>query len=218
MSILPRVDRGERITNKVYDSLRQAIQSGALPAGSQVTISGLADDLGVSVTPVREALMILREAGLVTDDGAAIVIVKPSPEALEDALILREALEGMSARMAAMHRTASDLEGMSRSAQETVAGAEAGDPRRFRDADREFHQLIAAATGNDILRRYISNACDLAGALRDVYWVDKAYPMTSATDHIAIAEAIEAQDGDLAEQLMRKHIRSVLAMAQTFTR
>ena len=203
----------ERVSEKVHSALRHAIQDGTLRAGSNVTIKGLAAELGVSVTPVREALLPLREAGLVSMDGTRIIIANPSREALRDALNLREALEGMAARLAAASPSSLEMDKMVSEARGTVRAASRGDSEAFRLHDRQFHEAVRDAAHNEILQRYVANACDLAGALRDLYWEGRAYPMSAAEDHIAIANAVDERDGDEAEARMRRHIRAVQRMS-----
>jgi GntR family transcriptional regulator, rspAB operon transcriptional repressor len=194
----------------VYNTIRQSIIDGTLPAASKVTEASLARELGVSKTPVREALLRLKEVGLVEADGPlAGRIVSPSLEQIRDAYEVREALESKSARLAAERGDKATLLAAEREAERTVVAADRRDNAAYRAADEAFHATIAEAGGNRRLARLIDDTNALVTALRqrDLPGVD-ASPLC-ASQHMQIAAALLARDADGAVRLMSEHVRHV---------
>jgi DNA-binding GntR family transcriptional regulator len=207
VSELPSVDRSS-LADRVTELIRQSIVSGALPPGEPVSLREIAARLGVSATPVREALFQLRAIGLVEFLPGRVRIVTPNQAALREAFELREALEGMAARLAAQRRSDSEANRIRRLARTSREAAERGDVKAFRAADREFHECVARAARSEQLRRYLKNALDLALTLRNLRAHQRAHA-PFAYMHQQIADAIDRGDGDAAERLSREHVRSV---------
>lgn len=207
LGLAPRPDS---LAMSVYNTIRQAIVDGKLAAASRVTEAGLAKELGVSKTPVREALLRLKEVGLVESDGPrADRIVTPSADRLRDAYEVREALEMKSARLAAERGDREVLLAARHEAERTVVAADQNDFSAYRAADEAFHTTIARATGNTRLARLIDDANAMIVALRqrDVPGID-ASPLC-ASQHMAISKALLDGDAALASRLMEEHVRSV---------
>jgi len=210
LASMPVTQRPESLALSVYNTIRQAIIDGLLPAGMRVTEAGLAKQLGVSKTPVREALLRLKEIGLIEGDGAmAGRIVAPSFEQTRDAYEVREALETKSARLAAERADKASLLAARRAAERTVVAADQRDDVAYRAADEAFHATIAAASGNRRLARLIDDTNALITTLRqrDLPGVD-ASPLC-ASQHMQISEALLARNADEAVRLMREHVRHV---------
>ncbi|WP_219465183.1 GntR family transcriptional regulator [Nonomuraea rhizosphaerae] len=209
-SLKPLTQRPDNLTTMVYDSIRRAIITRALPPGSRVSEARLAESLQVSKTPVREALLRLMHAGLIVSDGRrGGLIAKPSAAALQAAYELREALEGQTARLAARNAADDDLATIGRAAEQCLAGALAGDLETFRAQDKEFHLAVAAAAHSPYLRDAMADAYDLVWTLRlrDSPTADTA--TSCAHDHTAILAAITASDDTRAGELMSAHVRKV---------
>ncbi|MEV6904586.1 GntR family transcriptional regulator [Amycolatopsis sp. NPDC051372] len=207
LGLAPRPDS---LAMSVYNTIRQAIVDGKLPATSRVTEAGLAKQLGVSKTPVREALLRLKEVGLVESDGPrADRIVTPSAVRLRDAYEVREALEMKSARLAAERGHRDVLLAARHEAERTVVAADQRDFAAYRAADEAFHTTIARATGNARLARLIddANAMIIALRQRDLPGID-ASPVC-ASQHMAISKALLDGDVELSSKLMEEHVRSV---------
>jgi len=207
---LPTVDRSS-LADRVTGLIRQAIVSGVLQAGEPIGVREVARRLGVSPTPVREALFQLRGIGLVEFLPGRVRIVAPTPKALQAAFELREALEGMAACLAAQRRTEADIERIERSAKASREAAERGDATRFRAADVDFHEAIAAAAHSEQVQRYLKNALDLALTLRNLRNQRTNHSLNPpfAYMHQLIAEAIRRGDSLEAERLSREHVRKV---------
>ncbi|MGH9323118.1 MAG: GntR family transcriptional regulator [Vicinamibacteria bacterium] len=203
--------RRETLADRVYAATRTAIVERALPAGSPISEPGLARQLRVSRTPVREALRKLHEVGLVSvEPNGRVLVVSPSEQALREAYELREALEGMAAWLAAARSTPEEAAEVRRHAEASLEAASAGDETGFGEGDSHFHQQISEVARNESLARCLANARDLASVLRQIDSPAPGFSIECGRAHVAIAEAIEAGDVTKAESTMRSHIRSVL--------
>lgn len=207
---LQLAQRPASLTLSVYHAIRQAIIDGRIPAATRVTEAALARQLNVSKTPVREALLRLKEVGLIEADGSrAGRILTPSFEHTRDAYELRESLEVVSARLAAQRGEGSALLLARREANATVVAAGNCDIAGYREADQAFHAAVAAAGGNRMLARAIDDINALISALRQraIPGVDAS--VVCASQHVGIVEAILAADVSGAERLMSEHVRHV---------
>lgn len=209
-SLAPLNSKPESLTELVLDRLQEAIVSKQLAPGTRVSEATLAELLGVSKTPVREALLRLRHVGLVTIAGGGLRVVEPSIEIIRNAYELRAGLERSAASHAATRRSDEDSKKLMQLARSSVTSAEKGTPEDFREADARFHQLVARCSGNPSLESAIDDVRLLTSAvrLRDA-------PATGdsggcATEHVFVAQAIDAGDDATAGQAMEAHVRHVM--------
>ncbi len=193
------------VQRTAYQTIRQMIVSGELKPGQPVVERDLAGQMSISRAPVREALLELEKEGLIRNVGSRIRIV---PEiTIRDAVELyelREALEGMAARLLAESVTDEAVARLREMMESMGEGAVADEDEEIR-----FHEYIVRECGN-------ARLAQLADPIR-VQWVklrfhdflkrQEVYPAKACTSHAAIVEAIERGDGDLAESLSRRHIR-----------
>jgi DNA-binding FadR family transcriptional regulator len=124
---------------------------------------------------------------------------------------LREALEGMAARLAAMRRTDEEAEKIAYYAAQGGNAAVDGDRDEFRRYDFLFHRTIAKAARSGQVERYLSNALDLAFTLRNVRDSGGSFVAASSPMHQTIADAIRRKAPDEAEAASREHVRLVCA-------
>lgn len=204
------LDRGAKLGDRAAELIRTAIVEGRLPTGSRVTIAGVARLLGVSNTPVREALIRLAEAGLVRIEGSSVRITEASTEALQQAFELREQMEALTARLAAQRRTDDEAAELVRIAGLSKDAADRGDQPDFRVHDANFHLMIASIARNEYLERYARNAYDLASTLRNVRKLTQQFQARAAHMHVEIAQAIQERDPERAESISRRHVAAVL--------
>lgn len=197
------------LARRVTDMIRNAIVSGVLKPGEFISPQEIGDRLGVSRTPVREALIHLNGVGLVEFLPNRVRIASPTPAAIADAFELREALEGMAARLAAMRRTDKEAREIVKLAEKTQQTYK--DRKSFHEDDRNFHLAIGESSGSVSVSRYLSFALDLAFTLRNLRVAERPLRLSSASQHMMIADAILKKDADLAERLGREHVRSVCA-------
>jgi DNA-binding GntR family transcriptional regulator len=212
LSAAQLAQRPDSLALWVYNTIRQTIIDGQLPAGAKVTEARLAKELGVSKTPVREALLRLKEIGLIEAHGPmAGRVVSPSLEVTRNAYELRESLESTSARLAAERGERGVLLTVQREAERTVVAADRRDNAAYREADEAFHRTIAIASGNMRLASLLDDTNALVTALRqrDIPGMD-ASPLC-AEQHMQISAALLARNAAEAHRLMSEHVRHVAA-------
>jgi DNA-binding GntR family transcriptional regulator len=193
---------------RVHEHLREEIVSGRLAPGSELQEVALAESLGVSRAPIREALGRLAAEGLVTIRPRRGAVVRAlSAEEFLEAYQVREALEVMAVRLAVPRLTREDLATMQRLIDEMAALAEANDVHGFFDANAAFHQLFFDVAGNRMLAdmyrqlraqidRHRLRSVELRGDIR-----------RSVAEHKAIQRALREGDVERAARLVSEHIR-----------
>ncbi len=198
------------LTDKVYAALRDAISHMDIYRGDEppkLDERYLAESLGVSRTPVREALSRLEQEGLVRSipRRGAFVVRKTKQEILE-VIQVWAALESMAARLAT--RVASDEEiGELRKLFVTFQNPDEPQARidEYSETNIRFHQAIIALSGNELLQRLADVPFLHMRGIRAKTISENDRASRSIVDHMHIIEALEARDAPLAEQLVRDH-------------
>jgi len=212
------IPRSLKLSDTAAEMIRAEIVGGRLLPGSRVTISAIAKILGISNTPVREALIRLAEVGLAEFDESSIRIIGETDETLHEAFELRAQLEAMTARLAAIKRSPAEAKALLELASASRKAAQDGDQTTFRKLDMKFHGSVAALAGNSFLEKYACNAYDLATTLRNVRKLSQQFQADAAYMHVQLAEAILAQNGELAETIGRKHVETVFEQMTKFAK
>lgn len=207
-------------SSQAYSLLRERIMSGALAPGQVVSEAALAREMGVSRTPVGEALRRLSHEGLVDQIPRYGTVVREfTAEDLHELFEVREALEAMAVSRAALRISAEVIEELTalcdaidaEVASATAAGVDAieGEAlRRFLAADMAFHLLIIAAANNRRLSQIMEQTHTLSSmfhARRGVHSVARIKGANQA--HREIVAALADRDAELATDLLAKHIR-----------
>jgi len=202
--------RPESLADMVYDAIRRLVMDKTLPPGSRVSENALAERLGVSKTPVREAMLRLRQIGVIQSDGVrGGRVARPSRTAIRQAYEIREALEVHAVRSATARRCAADLERIRDAAESSLECARAGDQEGFREHDFAFHRSIAAAAGNPRLTQLIEDVLTLIVTLRQRDFPGLQASVECGHAHVRIADAMARDDLEGAEASAREHIRQV---------
>jgi DNA-binding GntR family transcriptional regulator len=200
------LEAGERVGERVYRTLRHRILTGALQSGSRLSVPAIARELGVSRSPVRDAVLRLGREGLAQETynrGAAVTQL--SRDQLVSLYEAREALEGMAARLATpnfTHDVRRRMLAILAEHDEVVAGH---DFARHIDVDAAFHREVRAAAASPVISRMLD---EIQGQ------VMLAMRSTSVTggmaqavhDHRRIFEALASGDPDASEAAARRHI------------
>lgn len=208
--LAPIGDKPDSLTDIVFQAIREAIVTKAIPPGGAVSEAKLAAQLNVSKTPVREALLRLRHVGLVERDGRGLRVARLSPDAIRNAYELRSSLEQASARFATLRATKAQRSTILELAQASLSAADQGDGHGFRTRDDEFHRAVAMACGNALLRESVEDALMLTAALRARDVPPSGDSIECAWEHVRIAEALRDGDAALAGQGMGEHVEHVL--------
>jgi DNA-binding GntR family transcriptional regulator len=197
----------QSVVDHVYTARRERILSGDLPRGTKLRQASLAEELGVSRTPLREALRRLSTEGLVDfspNRGATVTELDFGD--MRHAWSARVALEPGAARLAAERRDPEAIAAM-RSAVERQRVAVADGSESFA-ANRSFHLALAAASGNPHLTRFAEMLWvpRIGMPIYQAQAVDPHGASGWADEHEQIVEAIDAGDADAAERLTRDHV------------
>ena len=206
-----RPDR-RKITDWVSDELRQAIVELRLRPGEPLREAALAEQLGVSKTPLREAFARLEQEGLVeTTSFKGAVVTGYSERDLTEIYELRALLEGAAARAASEHALPVTIQALRDVVERSRALRDTGDLVRLAELHEEFDAIIYAEVRNERIGALIDN---LRAHLTRIGKLTEDIPgrvEASVDEHAAIVDAIVTRDPDEAERLMRVHIGSVLA-------
>lgn len=195
------------ITDRVRDSLREAIIDGRLAPGSLHSVQSLASSFGVSRTPVREALIDLEGRGMVEfERNRGVRILQTSIHDLEEILSLRILLEVPAAYRAAAQATEATASELSDELLAMRRAARDRDERTMMVHDRRFHAIINEASGNSRLAAYVDSLRDLI-LTRGVSTVGRSRDLPAIVrEHEAIILAIEANDPEAAAAAMKEHL------------
>ena len=198
------------IVDQVYESLRERIVRGELPSDGRLRQEALAADLGVSRTPLREALRRLASEGLIElEPNRGARVITPTNADLLAAYEARLVLEPAAASLAAQRADPAAIEAM-RSA--IASHRRARSPGALFEANRAFHLALVATTGNEHLERFAELLwATRIGAL--IYARQDETPeqvRRDADEHEQIADAIAARDATAAEAITRSHIAGAL--------
>lgn len=217
--VLARFTSEATTAHAVCAALRHCIVEGSIRPGERLLSDDLAGRLGVSRTPVREALRRLEAEGYVSAaSGKGLVVTEYSERDLEEVFFIRELLEGAAARLAAENASLADLRGMAELVEDMEIASERGDVGVFRTLTGEFHGLVYTAGRNDRLaamlrdiqnnvRRFSSSTLFTPGRMKD-----------ALAEHRALLAAFESRDGDRAEELARAYRRKNLAARRQMIR
>jgi DNA-binding GntR family transcriptional regulator len=190
---------------RVARVLRDQIVVGERAPGSRLVERDLADELGVSRVPVREALRLLVAEGLVTPRPRTWAVVRTfTDDDVDDLLDVRAALEGLAARRAAEHRDPARLQALDDALAAEDDAADRGDAAAARRAAADFHEALLAAAGNTVLDEMTavtaSRARWLLGQHEDLAQM--------AGEHRLLLDAIRAGDVEGAARTVAAHLRT----------
>ncbi len=191
----------------VFQTLRQAILRGEIQPGERLMEIHLAQKLGVSRTPVREAIRMLELEGLVmTIPRRGAVVAEITVSDLEDVLEVRLALEELAVQIVCKKLTQEQLDEMKALAagfRRTLDGDDVGECAQ---ADMAFHEAIYNATGNKRLVQILNNLREQMYRYRMEYLKDKSSHRILVEEHAEILQALEARDEQRALEATRQHI------------
>ena len=194
------------LRDHVHDLLRAAIVGGRLKAGEKLNERRLALELGISTTPLKEALRALEVEGLVRSEARKGIYVTFSATQAEEMMLARAALESMIARQAAKRVTPPDVAVMRGFLKEMRAALAAVDVERLITLNEDFHDAIHQTSGCPYLRRLQGGQRMYDHAARLSILSDEPERVRSVEEHEAIADAIAQNLPDEAERLMRDHV------------
>lgn len=206
-SIAPLADRTS-LREQVAHALRAAVVAGELAPGEVYSAPGLAARFGVSVTPVREALLDLAKEGMVTavrNKGYRVTSLDEST--LDDIHHVRELLEVPAVASLAGRVTTADLRPLRATAQEIEECARAGDVVSYVDADRRFHLALLRLAGNELLVDIVADLRTRTRLYGLTHLAEHGGLVDSAREHVRLLTALGRGDRAAVEDLVRGHLR-----------
>jgi DNA-binding GntR family transcriptional regulator len=199
-----------------YGWLRDAILSGALRPGQALSENEIAQQLGVSRTPVREAIIRLESEGLLTVKPQVATTVAPiDVDAVADVQFLREAVECRTVALAARAPTAADAAELRAQLAAQADAALRGDHAGFVTLDDRMHQKLIAMAGRPRVWRAVEDAKAQLDRVRFLSLEDPAWLATMHRQHEEIVERVLAADAPGAVAAMSQHLRAVFASIET---
>jgi DNA-binding GntR family transcriptional regulator len=210
------VKRSQGFVDEVYELIRADIMSLRIPPDTRISIDELARQLGVSQTPIREALSRLEAVGLVTKQHYVGYCSAPqlNRKQLDELYELRLLLEPYAARCAAERMSDADLARVAALAQSMQPGGTRNSYGRFADQDSELHDLIAQGSGNELVREALSRLHTHLHVFRLHFHSE----VTAAAyvEHERLVTALAARNGPEAEAAMRLHIEKSYRRMEPF--
>ncbi|AJD90230.1 GntR family transcriptional regulator [Jeotgalibacillus malaysiensis] len=183
-----------------YETIRDRILNGELEGGTKLTEERLAEELGVSRTPIRESIRRLEQEGLIKKKR----VVKPTESDLRHMFQVRMILEGHAARTAAAYMTDDELTALA----ECIHIGRTGTIEEIMKANKQFHDLIVQASRNPVMIDIIDQMQSIIYLFRKTVVYHKRTGLID--EHEEIYEAIKGRDAEKAELLMKKHLQADL--------
>jgi DNA-binding GntR family transcriptional regulator len=198
----------------VHETLRQEIHDGTLPPGSAIGQEEIAARLGVSITPVREALRRLESDGLISYRAhRGATVAELAADAAAELYLLRAVVEGLTARLAAARITADQLDRLRAVHARMRAAEERGDAAALARDSREFHQSVADAGGPAFLAAHVRSIRQNNPVPPSVsLWNDPANARRFLDAHERLLRALADRDAAAAERVMAEHIQASAAV------
>lgn len=195
------------LVDTAYSALRRRILDNTYPPGHQALEQALAEELGISRTPLREALIRLQKEGLVEVIPRHGMRVLPvSPADMKEIYEILSALESMAAALAAKRRPAdAELAPLEAASRDMARALKADDLEAWAEADERFHRHLVELSGNRLLVEAVLNFWDRAHRARRFTLRLRPKPLHSTKEHTALVERIRAGDAAGANEVNRAH-------------
>lgn len=198
---------GGSLREQVFKAIENAVLNGEYKDGDSLNELKISKELGVSRTPVREALMQLELEGLVRNiPNKGAVAVGVTEKDIEDIYAVRIIIEGLAARLCAENISENELKRLGEIVDLQEFYLSKGDYERIWSLDGEFHGIIYAASQNRPLCFMLSIFHNYIKRARDISVNVEGRAEKTAAEHRAILNAVEKGDGELAERLTAEHI------------
>jgi DNA-binding GntR family transcriptional regulator len=212
---LHAIDAGLSMTDLTYQALKQAITAmNIYDSGEDLRLDErrLAEDLGVSRTPIREAIVRLELEGLVrTVPRRGTFVVRKSKKEVLEIITVWAALESMAARLITLHARDEEIASLRKIFATFQNGRLEAHLDEYSEANIQFHQRIIEMSGCELLRKTADTLLIHMGAIRRRTIGDDARVTRSIIDHMHIIEALEQRETELAERLVRQHALDLAA-------
>lgn len=196
------------LADQVFEKLENDIIQGVYPRGEILTELKLVDQLGVSRTPIRDALRRLEQERLIEDTGKGSRVVGITEEDLEDIMNIRQRIEGLAAYYAAKNMTPEGLAELTHLVDLQDFYYDKGDAEQLRQVDEQFHDLICYLSKRTVIMDTLIPLHRKTRRYRRISMEDWSRTVNTRKEHKAIFDAMASGDADLAESLMARHIEN----------
>lgn len=199
--------KSHSLTVKVFEEIEQAILSGVYSVGDQLVEIKISQELGVSRTPVREALKQLELDGLVkTIPNKGTFVIGISTEDIIDIYTIRVAIEGISSKWAAERITEGQIKELEMIVELQEFYSSKSDVLQLLQLDSKFHEIIYDISGSRILKHTLISFHNHLKRARESSLLSAGRTIEAVKEHRAIFEAIAKKDSEKAKELTEKHI------------
>jgi DNA-binding GntR family transcriptional regulator len=209
----PPAPNRHKLVKLVYSAILAEVTEGRLAPDARLIQDELAKAYGVSRQPIQQALLLLRDHGIVLDAPSRGFVVAPlSPERVRHSYQIRAALDGVASRLAAEHGRAQAAEEGPAVLDSGRLAVESGSIRRMIDADTLFHTFVTEISGNPIIvEMMVPHYSNMERIMAEVLREDAAMPRMIWEQHVAILDAIVTGDTERADRLAREHVEDAAA-------
>ena len=194
------------LANQVYQQIEKNILSGVYKAGEIISESKLSEELGVSRTPIREAIARLENDKLIGITPSGTVVLGITDEDVADMFAVKRALEPMVVKMAAMNISDEDLAKLKEILDQQEFYQEKKNIEKVRNLDTQFHDIIYSASGSPIFQAVLSPIHHKLMKYRKDSLTNEGRSRYSIEEHVKIYEAIQAGNQEKIEELVLKHV------------
>jgi len=213
-----RLDEQPSYRDQAYAALKRAITAMDIydhPEGIRLDERGLSEGLGISRTPIREAMTLLEQEGFVrTRPRRGIFVVRKTKREIVEMITIMAALESMAARLAAERASPGDIAELHGLMDDFRSGNSGERLDDYSDANIAFHQAIIRMSGCVLLADMTENLFIHMRAIRKITIHQDDRASRSIVDHMRIIEALERRDPEVAERLAREHTLGLAAHVQ----
>src|SRR5215813_8526218 len=208
------------LREQAYEALKQAITDADIYAHREeirLDEREISRALGVSRTPIREAMTLLEQEGFLrTLPRRGVFIVRKTRKQIVEMIEMWAAIESMAARLATLNASDEDIAGLRKLFDEFRNATPAEHIHEYSDANIAFHQAIIRLSGSHLMGKTIENLFIHVRAIRRMTISQRDRAERSIVDHMKIIEALEARDTELAERLVRQHSLDLAAHVEKY--
>ena len=199
------------LSEQAYQTLKERILSGETPPGTRLIIEGMAVDLGISRTPVRDGISKLISSGLVSCSGSGYIVATYTSKDVKELFAIRKALEVLAIRETTKYidpKTLDKFRGKCDNTASRILGGEDGG-KLLREVDKQFHDLISNGCMNVRLQKFISDVLEMTLFIRNWGYLMKnvvVVETASIDEYRMILRAMYEHDADEAARLLEVHL------------
>ena len=197
------------LADKVFDKLENDIIHGVYPRGEILTELKLVEQLGVSRTPIREAMRRLEQERLIEETGKGSLVLGVTSDDLLDIMNIRERIEGLAAYYACVNMTPEGLKELEHIVDLQDFYYERWDVERLQQADDQFHDMICELSQRNVICDTLVPLHRKTRRYRKTVMREKDRTANSLREHRAIVEAMKTGDPDRVQQTMDMHLQKV---------